>query len=60
MKVLTCILFIFFISWAVNLYKFTECDFSELNRCLVIRGIGIVPLAPLGVVMGPFTLEEEE
>jgi len=60
MKVLICILFTFFLSWSVNLYKFTECDFSELNRCLVIRGIGILPLAPLGVLMGPFSLEGEK
>ena len=38
------------ISWLVNLFKLTECDFNAPYRCETVHGIGIFPPAALVTV----------
>jgi prepilin-type N-terminal cleavage/methylation domain-containing protein len=41
------------ISWVINIYKFTECDFKENYRCEILHGIGLVPMfAPVVLWFG--------
>ena len=32
------------ISWCVNLYKFTQCDFEPSWKGEIIHGIGLIPV----------------
>ena len=33
-----------FISFFVNIYKLSECDFEAPYKCEVLHGVGLVPL----------------
>ena len=57
MRILILMGFIAFFSWGVNLVKLTECDFEAPYKCEVIRGIGVAPLAPIGVITGFMNFE---
>ena len=35
--------FILIVSWTVNFYKFTQCDFKSDYKCEVMHGIGLFP-----------------
>lgn len=39
-----CIIVVFTIFWAVNAYKFTDCDFKSPYRCEAIHAVGIIPV----------------
>ena len=45
--------------YLTNLYKLTQLDFEPNYKAEAIRIIGI-PVAPLGVIVGFVTVEEEE
>ena len=58
MKIVAGVIYIlFFVSWGANLVKLTECDFESPYKCEVIRGIGVAPLAPVGVITGFMNFE---
>jgi len=40
----------FFISWPVNLWKFTRCDFESPFKCEIFHALGLIP------VLSPFTV----
>jgi hypothetical protein len=41
---------ILLLSWPVNLYRLTQCDFKSDYRCEVIHAVGLIPMA------APFTV----
>lgn len=60
LKVIGLVLWIAAIGgWVNNIVKFTECDFESPYKCEVIRGIGIAPIAPMGVITGYMDLEND-
>ena len=41
------------LSWPVNVYKLTQCDFESDYKCEVLHGVGLVPgLSPITVWFG--------
>ena len=33
-----------YLSWPVNLYKLTKCDFEPDYKCEVLHGAGLIPI----------------
>jgi hypothetical protein len=58
-SIVTLLFFIFLcllvpVSWGVNLWKLTECDFkggeSATYRCEVLHGVGLIPVVSIFTV----------
>ena len=45
-------------TYAVNAYKFTECDFQADYQCEVIHGIGLIPY-PTSIVTVWFDTDKQ-
>lgn len=44
------------ISWAVNFYKLTSCDFESPYKCEVVHGVGILP--PVALITSWYDFNE--
>lgn len=47
-----------FVGYGKNIYKFTKCDFEEPYKAEVMRGLGVLPLVPVGVIVGYLEIDD--
>jgi hypothetical protein len=42
----------------LNIYKLTQCDFEAPYKAEIIRGIGVFPVVPIGIVAGYLHIDD--
>ena len=56
MKATAVIALWLFVSWGINFYKLTQCDFESPYKCEVIHAAGIIP--PIALFTAWFDVDE--
>lgn len=46
------IIILFGVGWVKNIFKLSDCDFEAPYKAEIIRGVGVLPIAPLGAIVG--------
>ncbi len=55
-----CIPIACFTGIGLNIYKLTQCDFKAPYKAEIIRGIGVFPAVPLGIVAGYLHIDDTQ
>jgi hypothetical protein len=58
--IITVFFFFFFVTWPINFYKFTKCDFKGDYKCEITHGIGVVVFIASPITLWTGTDEKKE
>ena len=53
-----CFFFACVVGWGMNVYKFTKLDFEAPYKAEVVRGLGVLPIVPMGAIMGYIDIDD--